>query len=154
MTTINKLNAVDTLQGSDLMAIFSNSSGDSRKAAMSTLLNYMTDNLDFSSYKLEYNSQYSAPAATGFNIQVTDDDSSTFLIITPVAGYAAGTIILPTSSNLVDKQELKVVCTQAITTLTITGNGATVSGAPTTIVADDYFTLRYDLPGNTWYRVG
>jgi hypothetical protein len=77
-----------------------------------------------------------------------------WLILTPVAGYAAGTITLPLSTNVVNKQEILVNCTQAVTTLTINGNGATVTGAPTTLAANAFFRLRYDGVTGTWYRVG
>ncbi len=156
MTQINQLTATDTLQAGDQVPIWATSNGDARRAAISVFLTYMQDNLvitDAGAFPA-YQTQYAAPSATGFNIQVTDDDDNTHLILTPVAGYAAGTITLPTSTNLIDKQELLCNCTQAVTTLTIAGNGATVAGEPTTLAANDFFRLKYDLAGNTWYRVG
>lgn len=99
-------------------------------------------------------SQYAAPAATGFSISVNDDTLSVRLIITPLAGYAAGTIVLPTKTKCVHGQTIKVNCTQAVTTLTINGNGATVVGAPTTLAANAYFVLEYESVTGTWYRVG
>jgi hypothetical protein len=90
---------------------------------------------------------------SGFNTQITDGSDNIWLVLTPVAGYAAGTITLPVIANVVDKQEVKVICTQAVTTLTVAGNGATgVVGEPTTLAANDFFTLKYDTLYDTWYR--
>jgi len=47
-----------------------------------------------------------------------------------------------------------VNCTQAVTTLTINGNGATVTGAPTTLAANAFFRLRFEAVAGVWYRVG
>jgi hypothetical protein len=150
---IRYLSSIDTLQVGDQLAIGSMSNGDDRKAALSLLLDWTRDNLDLD-YQPSFSVQYAAPSATGFTVQITDSSASTHLILTPVAGYAAGTITLPTSSNCADQQEILINCTQAVTTLTVGGNGATVAGAPTTLAANAYFRLKYDLPGTTWYRVG
>ncbi len=99
-------------------------------------------------------SYYSAPSATGFTATIPDTDDNYWLILTPLAGYAAGTIELPSSTVAQDQQTINVNCTQAVTTLTIDGNGATVTGAPTTLAANDFFTLRFDAVTTTWYRIG
>jgi hypothetical protein len=102
-----------------------------------------------------YATQYSAPSATGFSVQITDSSADTHLILTPVAGYAAGTIVLPAVANAIDGQQIMVNCTQAVTTLTVDGNGATaVTGEPATLAANAFFTLKYDAVTSTWYRVG
>lgn len=156
MVQINQLSAVDTLQGGDNFPVYDSSNGDARRTSLSTLTDYLQANLDITDAGAiaNYMSQYAAPAATGFNIQVNDAGLNIHLILTPVAGYAAGTITLPTPTNAEDKQQIVVNCTQAVTALTVAGNGASVAGAPTTLAADDFFTLKYDLPGNTWYRIG
>lgn len=154
MTTINQLSAVDDVSAGDQVPIYSSSNGDARKASMSTLMGYMQDNLTFTSAKPV--SQYSAPSATAFSVTITDgadDDTDVHLILTPTAGFAAGTITLPPVADCVDKQEILVNCTQAVTTLTIAGNGATVTGAPTTLAANAFFKLKFDDPTSTWYRV-
>lgn len=155
MPQINQLTAVDTVVGADQLPIYSSGQGDARKAAMSVILAYMQDNLTFSESGLSYTTQYAAPSATGFSVQITDDSDNTHLILTPVAGYAAGTIVLPAVGNVIDKQEVLVNCTQAVTTLTIDGNGAVaVTGEPSGLAANDFFRLKYDLTVQTWYRVG
>ena len=153
---IKNLTALDSLVAGDNIAIGASSYGDDRRAALSVLLTWLQNNLtivDALAFA-EYTTQYAAPSATGQNIQVTDADDNIHLIITPVAGYAAMTITLPTSTNCIDKQDILINCTQAVTTLTVAGNGATVAGEPSTLAANAYFRLKYDLAGTTWYRVG
>lgn len=98
--------------------------------------------------------QYEAPSATGFSVQITDGSDSIWLRLTPTAGFAAGTIVMPASSNAIENQEVLINCTQIVTTLTMDGNGATVTGAPTTLAAANaFFTLKFDSVTTTWYRV-
>lgn len=150
MPTINQLSAVDAVTSSDQVPIYAPTQGDSRRASMSTIRDYMQEGLSSRNFV----AQFAAPSATGFSVQVTDGSSNIRLILTPVAGYAAGTIVLPALANCVDFQEVLVNCTQAVTTLTINGNGATVTGAPSTLTANSFFRLMFDDVANVWYRVG
>lgn len=155
MPQINQLSAVDQLTGGDNLPVFDTSNGDARKVSVSTLLAYMQANLSFSSAAPD--TQYAAPSATGFSVDIAPatDGGNVHLILTPVAGYAAGTIVLPAAATAIDKQEVLVNCTQAVTTLTVDGNGAVaVTGEPTTLAANDFFRLKYDAVTQTWYRVG
>lgn len=99
--------------------------------------------------------QYAAPNATGFSVTVSPptDGAAVWLLMTPAAGYAAGTVVLPASA--VDGQEVLVSCTQAVTALTVNGNGAAaVYGAPAALAANDFFRLRYDGVLTSWFRIG
>jgi hypothetical protein len=103
--------------------------------------------------------QYAAPAATGFSVTVAPAvaGQSVFLLLTPVAGYAAGTIVLPAVATCVDKQEVTITSTQNVNALTVSGNGAPVNGAPTvlgTSGAPVFARLRFDAVLSSWYRVG
>ncbi len=153
---IDRLSTSDRVVGGDKLPIGSQSSGDDRKIPVSLLLEYMQANLVFTTPCFQaYTTQYSVPSATGFNIQITDGSDNIHLILTPTAGYADGTITLPNIINATDKQEVLVNCTQQVTNLVVDGNGATsVTGEPTSIGADDFFRLKYDLVSSTWYRVG
>jgi hypothetical protein len=96
--------------------------------------------------------QYAAPSATGFSVTIAPPTAggSVYLLLTPTAGFAAGTIVLPTPPA--DRQEVSVVTTQAISTLTVSGNGATVTGSPSTLAANATFKLRYNAAGAAgWY---
>lgn len=152
---INQLSSVDVLQGGDLFAIFDASNSDTRKTSLTLLLDYMQTNLVVSAGKQEVVTQYASPSATGFNIAISDTSDNTWLVLTPTAGYAAGTITLPAVANVIDKQEVLVNCTQQITTLTVDGNGATaVTGEPASMGADDFFKMKFDDTTKSWYRVG
>jgi len=151
MPTINQLSAADQVSGSDLLALYSQANGDARKISLTNFLAW----LDSQQITTQDNkvTQYAAPL-TGSTTQITDSQNSIWLILTPAGALAAATLKMPLSSNVLDKQELLVNSTQAVTTLTIDANGATVIGAPTTLAANAFFRLRYDAVMQTWYRVG
>lgn len=146
--TINNLTSATTLSEADLLAIWATGNSDTQKASLSLLLSWLQDNLTFTGLSLAQ--QYAAPSATGFSVTIAGPD--TWLILTPVAGYAAGTIVLPAAPA--NQQIVTVNCTQSVTTLTVGGNGNTVTGAPTTLAANAFFTLRFDAVLDAWFRVG
>jgi len=151
----NRVTSVDQLNASDLFAIWVQQNGGMMGLSLALLLEYMQDNLTITTDNMV--TQYAAPSATGFTVTLgtgIDDGLSIWLVLTPVAGYAAGTLTLPLSTTVVDKQEILVNCTQSVGTLTVSGNGATVTGAPTSLSANGFFRLRYDAVLSTWYRVG
>lgn len=150
MATINQLSQIDQLTLADLLVVYDSSNSDARKASITQLNDLLQENLDVQDDKL---TQYSAPSSTGFTVNV-QAEGSTWLVLTPTGAFAAGTIVLPPVSGVQDRQELLVNCTQAVTTLTVSGNGATVTGAPTTLSANAFFRLRFDQPSSVWYRVG
>lgn len=152
MPTINELSAVAALTASDLVPVFSTANGDARKASITVLAAAIQSLLTASASLLH---QFAAPSASGFSVQINDADESVWLILTPVAGYAAGTLVLPARANCADGQEIVVNSTQAITgALTISGNGSTVTGAPATLAANGFFRLRFESVTGTWYRIG
>lgn len=156
MPTINQLSAVDQVVSSDQVPIYSSENGDARKASMAVLLAFVAANLPSSGYAAALNTQRAVPSAAGFNALLdAGAGKSIWLILTPTIGLASGTITLPAVANCVDQQEVLVNCTQQITALTVNGNGATaVTGAPSSLGADDFFRLRFDAGTKTWYRVG
>lgn len=157
MPTINQLNSIDTPSGSDLLPVYSQTNGDARKLSLSNLLLWLTTNTPTATNnnQPQFATQYAAPSATGFTVQILDGSDNVWLILTPTAGFAAGTIKLPDASKCVDKQEVLVNCTQQVTTLTVGGNGAmAVTGEPLSLGADDLFRLRFDRATSSWYRVG
>jgi hypothetical protein len=144
MSTIDRLTEIDELATGDQLPVFSIRNGDSRKATLTTLLDFLSENLSVDRLV----TQYAAPSASGFSVSITQNN--THLILTPAAGYAAGTIVLPIAP--VDRDELLVNSTQAVTTLTF--SGGTVIGGPTGLAANDYFRLKYDSLLSRWYRIG
>jgi hypothetical protein len=145
-----KLSRAETVEAGDGFVIDKNINGDFRLLDQQGMIDFINQSVGY----VKPATQYFAPSSTGFNIQV-NSGSDIHLILTPIAAYAAGTITLPNVQLLSDKQTLIVTTTQAVTTLTITLNGASaIFGAPTTMAANSFFTLKYDLVMKTWYRVG
>ena len=151
MANINNYPTANPLQIGDQIVVWSNSNSDTRKSTIAALTELIQEGLDIG--KQAFTPQYAAPTATGFDVQITDSDDNIWLVLTPDAGYAAGTITLPSVVNVADKQEILVNCTQVVTTLTIAPNGATVVGQPTTLAANDSFKLKFDLTLKRWYKV-
>ncbi len=145
MTNINQLSSVSSLEGGDQLAVWATNNGDSRRASITTLMDYVNANVT----TVTQNTQYASPAATGFSVTV--NTGNVWLIITPVSTYASGAIVLPTGAS--DKDTVTVNCTQIVTSLSVS-SGATVVGAPTTLAANDFFTMKYDGVTSSWYRVG
>lgn len=144
--TINNLTSASALSLSDLLPLWSAADQDTRKATLQTVLDVLEAGMDVPG---ELGQQYAAPSATGFSVTVLAAD--TWLVLTPTGAFAAGTIVLPSVRE--NKQRVQVNCTQAVTTLTVSGAGTTVTGAPTTLAANAFFTLQYDATLNAWYRV-
>lgn len=153
MSNINQLSAQTQITSSDLVPIWSGYNGDTRRVSFGEILTYLVANLGGARAMV---TQYAAPNATGFTVTIAPpvNGTSTWLLLTPLAGYAAGTIVLPAQSTAVDGQEVLLNSTQAVTTLTVSGNGAiAVNGAPTTLAANAFFRMKYDGVNRSWYRV-
>lgn len=150
---ISQLNSTDDLSASDLLAVWVASNADTRKASLTTLLAFLQANLTSPGDDM---TQYSAPNANGFSVTITPavDGQNVYLLLTPTGAFAAGTIVLPLVANCIDGQTLLCNTTQAVTALTLNGNGASVIGGPTTLATNAFFKLRFDGVSNNWYRVG
>lgn len=61
------------------------------------------------------------------------------------------TVTLPTAP--VNGHQVSIVSVGGVTTLSVT-SGSTVSGAPTTLAANAFFTMIYKTSTDTWYRKG
>lgn len=140
-------------QLNDLAYLWDTSSSDWRLATFSDILDLFEENLSaLDGVVYEALSQYSIPA-DGFNLQVTEGSEDVHVILTPAGTLATGTITFPNVSYLRDKQVILVTSTAEITALTVAGNGATLIGEPTTLPAEGYFTMKYDVMTTTWYRI-
>lgn len=134
----------------DLSVIWDSENSEYKLTPLSAVQTLFEEN-DSTTNLEEPNTQYASPA-TGTTVALTDANEDNHLILTPTGTLAALTLTLP--ATLRDKQTVLVNCTQIITTLTVDGNGATVNGAPTTLAANGYFKLKYDISLDSWYRVG
>jgi hypothetical protein len=145
----SKLNRTDRFDNGDLVVLWVGGDYDYRGISKDDFIKAIAEDLNFGKPV----TQYSAPNATGFNVQIDSMVGDVHLILTPEAGYATGTITLPLSP--IDKQSVLVNSTQAIAALTVTPQaGNTVFGQPTTLAANGFFTLKFDALLKRWYRVG
>lgn len=151
MPTINQLNSVTVPSGSDLLPVYSQSNGDARQLSLTNFANWLQTQTTSTDGKV---TQYAAPSASGFTVQINDSTNSVWLILTPTGSFASGAIKMPAKASSIDKQELLVNCTQAVASLSFDGNGSTVTGAPASLAANGFFRLRFDAVTSTWYRVG
>jgi hypothetical protein len=149
---INQLSQGAPSQASQI-PFYDETNGQDRRASLTAIAAIIQDQL---SPPAGFVTQYAAPNATGQTTLVAPptDGASVWLLMTPLAGYAAHTITLPLQASCIDGQEILVNTTQLVTALTVSGNGSTVNGAPTTLAANAFFRLRFDGVVKAWYRVG
>ncbi len=151
-----RLTRTDQIAAGDLTVLYKTDSGDFRGTPFSTLVTFLQGALTFPAVgQGAFTSQYAVPSANDFVIPISPTDgSNVHLILTPTGTFTVGTITLPPAASCVDKQEILVNCTQLINSFVIEGNGATVTGGPFSMGADDFFRLKFDSFTTTWYRVG
>ena len=150
MPTINQLAGISQVSGGDQLPIYVPNNGDARKVSVNQLLQY-------------FQTTFAAPTVatnlytpgTGFNITVpTPVSEQQWMVIQPAGTLVAGTITLPLNTGTPDGTQVLVTTTQQITTFTLALNGsANVYGAPSTLAAQDFFTMRFYQATNSWYRV-
>lgn len=151
MTDINQLSSADTLTAGDLLPIWRTNNSDTRKTSLTALQAYMQSALTFSAGQFVV--QYASPSATGFTVALLANTNNQWLILTPLAAYAAGTITFPLLSTVTDNQEVLIISTQAVTTLTLAGNGASIVGAPAGIVQNGAMRFKFNAVASTWYLI-
>ncbi len=151
-----RITRTDEIEAGDLVILYKTSAGDYRGLPRSELLSYIQGAITFPAAGQEpFTSQYAVPSTNDFLIPISPaDGSNVHLILTPTAGFTSGTLTLPLSTTCVDKQEILVNCTQSVSSFVVEGNGSAVTGEPSSLGADDFFRLKYDLPTAAWYRVG
>jgi hypothetical protein len=149
MAEIQQLSTIGTITSADQIPIYSSADGITLKASINQLSTYITSQLEISE---QFLTQYSAPSASGFSVQIEDDVDNIHLILTPTGTFANGEIVLPSAP--VDKQEVLVNCTQVVSTLVVDGGTKTVTGEPSSLAANGFFKLRFDAVTAAWYRVG
>lgn len=150
MSTITQLSAVMSVAGGDQVPLFTINSQTSRRATIDQLAAYIQAGLVIPTGRIA--TQYAAPSATGFSVAIGAVTADVHLILTPTAPFASGIIVLPPAPA--DGQMVRVNTTQAVTALTISANSPqVVTGGPSTLAANDAFSLAYDLPSRTWYML-
>lgn len=150
MPTINQLAGISQVSGGDQIPIYVPNNGDARKVSVTQLLQY-------------FQTVFAAPTVStnlftpgaGFNITVpTPVSEQQWMLIQPAGTLATGTVTLPLNTGVPDGTQVLVTTTQIITAFTLALNGAAAAfGAPTTLAADAFFTMRFYQATNSWYRV-
>lgn len=151
MPTINQLAGLSQVSGGDLLPIYVPNNGDARKVSVTQLLAY-------------FQTVFAAPTVStnlytpgaGFNVTVpTPVSEQQWMLLQPAGTLATGTITLPLNTGVPDGTQLLVTTTQIITAFTLALNGAAAAfGAPTTLAANAFFTMRFYQATNSWYRIG
>lgn len=147
MPTIDNLSSTSSLSSGDLVPVYSQANGDARKASLSTLLAFFQS--QFASP--EFETVTAAPSLAGFTAALVASAKNIWLILSPTGPLASGTVVLPAPADSFDGQTIVVVSSEAITVLTVNGNGGTVNGAPTSLGTDGFFSLRYQALTSTWW---
>ena len=150
MPTINQLASISQVNGSAQIPVYDQNNGDARKMSVNTLLDY-------------FQTSFAAPTVAtnlytpgaGFNITVpTPVAEQQWMLIQPAGTLATGTVTLPLNTGVPDGTQVLVTTTQIITAFTLALNGAAAAfGAPTTLTANAFFTMRFYLATNSWYRI-
>lgn len=148
---IERLNT-GTPTGACQVPFYDPTQGQDRKASLLDVAGVVQEMLGAPE---DYISAYDTPG-TGNSVAVAPFQAggSVFLLLTPVTSLAALTVQMPLKGLAQHGQEVLVHTTQAITALTVDGNGAGLSGAPTTLASGGFFRLRFDAVNEAWYRVG
>jgi hypothetical protein len=150
MPQINQLSSISQVSGANQIPVYDQNNGDARKMSVSALLQY-------------FQTVFAAPTVatnlyvpgSGFNITVpTPVSEQQWMILQPASTLATGTITLPLNTGVPDGTQVLVTSTQIITSFTLALNGASNAfGAPTTLAADAFFTMRFYQATNSWYRI-
>lgn len=148
----SKLTDIVTRPHSSLQSIVGSSDGYHLSAAQySDVVNFTTNvqNAIQTTTQTEITSR--VVPLTGFTQTISN--TTNVLVLEPAGTLATGTITMPASP--VDNQVIRIVSTQAITSLTHNGNtGQTVKAPLTTLGANGYASWVYIQSTTTWYRIG
>ena len=150
MPNINQLPLLAQVSPGDQVPVYSPNNGDARRLSISALLTYFQQT--FASPTLATNVY---TPGTGFNLAVpTPVAAQQWMLIQPAGTLALGTITLTLNTQTPDGTEVLVTTTQEITGFTLALNGATAAyGAPTTLLAEEFFRMRFVQATNSWYRI-
>ncbi len=150
MPQINQLPLLSQVSPGDQVPVYSPNNGDARRLPISQLLAYFQQT--FASPTLATNVY---TPGTGFNLPVpTPVAQQQWMLIQPAGTLATGTVTLPLNTGTPDGTEVLVTTTQDITGFTLALNGATAAyGAPITLLAEEFFRVRFVQATNSWYRI-
>lgn len=146
MPTINQLSTTSDLTPSDKLVVYSQDNGDARKATFATLLSFIQDN-----YKEEGLTTLTVTPATGDNIPLPAQTQSLWLLLNPSGPLASLAVTLPPVASTFDGQEVSIATSQGISSFAVGGGSATVYGAPNTLPASSFITMKFSSAQTAWY---
>lgn len=144
---IQNLDNINSVNNSTLFAV--NQNGLDYNCTGATVADFIQQNVTFLDNSLI---QYAAPL-TGATVAVSGTDDNVWLVLTPAAAIASLTVLLPLVDGCVANQEVLILTTQNIGALTISPNGASVSGLPSALIAGGVLKLRFEPVLKIWYNV-
>jgi len=147
MSTINQLEAVDALDGTEVLSVFDVSNGDARQATIAELMGWLEDNME--DPDRTFVDQTATVVATGWRVAIQDTGQWMWLHIIQPSVLAAGTIVFP--ANPVDQQEIMLTASHETTTITYDGNGATFLGGSTYDLDESISHWKYEATLNVWH---
>lgn len=153
MTTINQLSQASALSDSDKLPVWQANQGDSRSISLLQVAAYVQASIEGDTDQTVYSINTSGSTFTAA-ILPASVGGSVWGQFSLSGAASAGTIILPGIDDRANGQEVLLTITQAVAALTVSGNGATVRGAPNSLSADGFFKLRFDSISTTWFRIG
>jgi len=149
MTTVNRLSKENSISQGDLIPVWVGSNTDVRRVTINVLAQLMKTLLGIPD-SISFNTQYVSPDAD-FNLTLISQGINIWLIMTPTTDIGTGVITMPVVGTCLHNQEMLLVCSTAITSFSINGNGANISNVPTSLNAGDSLRYRFDSVMKTWY---
>lgn len=147
-----RLNQTDTLSCGDQIVVYKGNCTDFRAIPFDVVKDEILKDVVIPEFNTPVVQHYNPNA--NFTMNIENHAEGTYFLLNPSVGIEIGTMVLPDSSEVIDKQEILFSCSQQITNFFINGNGAAVIGAPNAISATAFFKLKFDKLSGTWYRVG
>jgi len=151
MSKIKDLSRTSTVSTSDQLVVTSNDGTLQYRVPVQQLTEYMQTALDLTAVDpvVTVNTQ----TGGGLDELTVSATTDILVVYTPVSPSTTLTLLLPTAAQRFDMQTVTLCTDQSSATLAIDGNGASISGTPTTFSTTLPVTVRYHLATNTWYRI-
>lgn len=142
-TRINKLPTTDIPSLYDLLIMFL---GTSMRLCHRAIL----DVYNFVVAPIKPTMVYASPGSNGLS-QSLSPIRYQWLSLTPLTALSTFTILFPPVANSLQNDVIKVTSAAAISTLTLSGNGATVATSISSISPTAPLEFTFDSVASTWY---
>lgn len=157
MTQINQLENAPNISTSDSLVIFSQENGDARKISVGNFVNTLSR---LFKQKTDRISQIYSPSFDSPVLIAINNSDNQWLIVLPSLTLTFASMRLPDSLACVDKQEILITSSVAISVMNVLGNGNLITqNAPPAasiafgMTANSSVLLRFNANNSTWYRL-